>query len=277
MLIKQASEKAIAAFEDCGIDTALLDARVLLQDAIGKDHSFIIAHSDYELSAEEQQRFEGYVKLRAERKPISHILGKKEFWGVDFVVSEHVLTPRPDTEVLIETALKHFKGQENLEILDLGTGSGCILLSLLKEFVGSNGIGVDLSKEALAIAQKNAYNLDVKNAKFVQSNWFENIDNLKRFDLIVSNPPYIPRDDFLQLAPELGFEPEMALTDGVDGLAHYRTIAAGLKSLDFKMCILEIGINQETEVKEIFKKESFKHVETARDLSGIARVVAFAK
>lgn len=254
----------------------MLDARLLMQEAIGKSHEFLVMHSDYELSADEQKRFDEMVEQRLQRKPVSQILGKKEFWGLEFLVSGDVLTPRPETELIIEMALGHFAPQEKLEILDLGTGSGCILLSLLHEFANSRGLGVDLCKEALAIAESNAYNLEIRNAEFQQSNWFENI-NQKNFDLIVSNPPYIPPQHLATLEKELSFEPNLALTDNDDGLSCYREIAKNLVNFNFKLALFEIGIDQESEIIKIFEDYNFKYLKTEKDLAGIPRILAFIK
>lgn len=271
-IIKNASNR----FLEAGIESANLDARLLMQEAIGKSHEFIVMNPDYELNKAEELAFEEMVQQRVQRLPISHILGRKEFWGMEFEVSGDVLTPRPETEIIIEEVLSHFKGQDELEIIDLGTGSGCILLSLLKEFPKSRGVGVDFSQEALAIAKRNAYNLDIRNAEFQQSNWLTNIEQ-KNFDLIVSNPPYIPQTDLAGLEKELSFEPEMALTDNNDGLDCYREIAASLANFNFKLSLFEIGINQETEIIQIFENNNLKHLKTIKDLAGIPRILAFVK
>ena len=271
--LKQAAEK----LKQVGVETPELDACILLELATGKTRTFFIAHTEYELTPAEQKLFDELIKRRINREPISQILGKREFYGRDFVVSQDVLTPRPETELIIDAVKKLYVSGSKFQVLDLGTGSGCILLTILQEFSNSKGVGVDKSQKALAIAKQNAYNFGVNDAEFVLSEWCENLDKQQKFDLIISNPPYIPAPEKTTLDKDLSFEPDMALFGGDDGLDAYRKIAQEIEVLDFKFAIFEIGINQENEVIKIFEATKLKHVETLKDLQNIPRTLVFKK
>lgn len=281
MNIAQAIKFAVNMLEDAGVASANLDTKILLEAATGKSRAQIIAHGEYELGEAEQKKFDELVALRARRIPISQVLGCKEFYGREFVVDGNVLTPRPETELMIDAAKKLFRKDENLHILDLGTGSGCILLTLLLEFPNASGIGADISKKAIAIAEKNKYILNVEGAELICSDWLETVRNGTNFDLIVSNPPYISLQDKKDLARELDFEPDSALFAGDDGLECYRKIADEISSrhnkVNFKYLILEIGQNQESEIIEIFEKQEIKFLEHYKDLNGIIRTLVFKK
>ena len=279
MKISEIIKSAVRKLQQVGVESAQLDARILLEHAIKKDRSFLIANSDYEITEVQNNEFEKLLQRRINREPISHILETKEFWGRNFKVSSDVLTPRPETEHIIEAALKYYKPSqtgEKYKILDLGTGSGCILLTLLQEIPNSEGLGVDISKTALAIAKDNAYNQKVNNAEFILSEWCENLTQ-KHFNLIVSNPPYIPLHDLKSLEKELSFEPKNALFAGNDGLDDYRKIAEQIKFIGFDYAIFEIGFNQENEVKEIFSLNGMNCIEVIKDLAGISRSLVFIK
>jgi release factor glutamine methyltransferase len=266
-LLKLAVQKMQAA----GIDNAQLDARVLLQFASGKSREFFLAHPEAEIDS---SNFMELVERRVKREPISHITGKKEFYGREFIVSADVLTPRPETELIINAAKQYFQPFENLKILELGVGSGCIITTLLLEFPKSTGIGVDISNNALAIARQNAYKLGVQGLEFYCSDWTEKIEPQK-FDLVVSNPPYIRSAEAKKLEAELGFEPEIALYAGNSGLDAYEKIARGLKKISFRYAMFEIGQGQEDEVRQIFYDNDLELVEAKKDLAGIIRTLIF--
>ena len=276
MNISQALKFAVASFEEAQIPSSHLDARVLLEAATGKTRAQIIAYDDYVLSADEQQYFENLTAMRSKRVPVSQVLGSKEFYGRDFVVDGNVLTPRPETELMIDASKELYAADSKLKILDLGLGSGCILLTLLLEFPNASGIGADISKKAIAIAEKNKYILGVEGAELICSDWLEMLENGINFDLIVSNPPYISISDKKSLAPELGFEPETALYAGIDGLDCYRELAASLNKVNFEHLVLEIGMNQETEIIEIFEKQKLQFLKYHKDLNGIIRTLVFS-
>jgi release factor glutamine methyltransferase len=211
------------------------------------------------------------VQRRARREPISHITGKRAFWMHDFAVSADVLDPRPDTETLVELALS----VPFTSVLDLGTGSGCIVLSLLHERPTARGVGTDVSAAALDVARKNAGIVGVTGRVDWQvSDWFADVSG--RYDLIVSNPPYIAKAEMPDLSPELGYEPRQALTDGADGLSAYRVIATqapGYLEPSGRLMV-EIGPTQAAEVSALFKAAGFVQVTVHPDLDGRDRVVA---
>lgn len=216
-------------FGDAGIGTPALDARLLLCHATGRTHEALIAQGREALAADEAARLQGSVARRLAGEPVSRIKGSREFFGRDFVIGPDTLDPRPDTETLIETALdllaRDGLQDRPLKVLDLGTGSGCILLTLLAELPEAHGIGSDVSEGALQLAAENARRLNLEGrASFVAADWFAGVSG--QFDLIVSNPPYIPAGEIPGLALEVAaYDPRAALDGGVDGLAAYRRIA----------------------------------------------------
>jgi release factor glutamine methyltransferase len=256
-----------------------LDSLILLTHALSCSKEDIIFNPDARLNIEQQEVFFKMVKRRAAREPVSYIIGKREFFGEDFFVSCDVLDPRPDSESLIELVLENFPQKNNsLEILELGVGSGCLIITLLKAYKSAVGVGVDISEKALKIAGKNATTHQVQDRlQLLQSDLFSTLKILK-FDLIISNPPYIASQEIKILEPEVKtYEPHLALDGGVDGFDFYRKIAA--KSKDFLKengrIILEIGINQQEKIIEFFTKNGFQLVEMKPDLSGIIRSLCF--
>jgi release factor glutamine methyltransferase len=229
------------------------------------------ASRDAQILAREAADFDTAIARRETHEPISHILGKRAFWAHDFIVSAAVLDPRPDTETLVEAAL----AEQFTRVLDLGTGSGCILISLLAERKDASGLGVDISRDALEIAQTNANNIDVSaRAAFKKSDWFSNIEGT--FDMIVSNPPYIDAKAYQNLdAGVKEYEPKVALTPGGDGLEPYRILAARaceyLKPDGWLM--VEIGFDQGETVPEIFQQKGWINPKVVKDLNGHPRVV----
>jgi release factor glutamine methyltransferase len=211
-----------------GVETPALDARILLRHATGLTHEALIAHGRDPLSPKHAARFGNFVARRLSGEPVSRIVGAREFYGRAFRIDRHTLDPRPDTETLVDAALEIAVGRKRpLRVLDLGTGSGCILVTLLAELPEASGLGTDASPETLAVARENSARFGVaERAAFLVADWFDGIGG--RFDLIVSNPPYIPRGDIDGLAREVaGHDPRGALDGGVDGLDAYRRIAAG--------------------------------------------------
>lgn len=265
------------AFAEAGLDTPDLDARLLLIEASQVDAVEIAARPHAPMNAEAAARLAGFARRRLAREPIGRILGRREFWGLPFALSPETLEPRPDTETLVETALSltPFR-QAELRILDLGTGSGCLLVALLHELPRATGLGVDRSPGALATARRNAvHNRVADRAAFVASDWGAALSG--RFDLIVSNPPYIPAADLAGLPPEVReHDPGDALDGGEDGLAAYRTIfadAASFLVLDGTL-VVEIGSTQERAVARLAAETGFDVARVALDLAGHPRVVA---
>lgn len=223
------------------------------------------------LSDAQLAELQGYIQRRARREPVSQIVGKRSFWMHEFEVTANVLDPRPDTETLVEAAL----AQPYTSVLDLGTGSGCILLSLLHERPEARGVGTDISDAALEVARRNAKRVGVADrVDWAVSDWFSNVSG--RFDLIVSNPPYIAQDEMPDLAPELSYEPRIALTDEADGLSAYRTIAAQAPNhlVPGGRLLVEIGLTQGAAVMALFTQAGFAEVMLHPDLDGRDRVVS---
>ncbi|NNK77659.1 MAG: peptide chain release factor N(5)-glutamine methyltransferase [Litoreibacter sp.] len=242
------------------------DARLLLDHVLGGQSAF---HDG--ISEQQEAAYEAALLRRENREPVSHITGERAFWRHSFRVTGDVLDPRPETETLIAAALEApFE-----RVLDLGTGSGCILISLLAERQGAAGVGVDICEAALKIARQNADRIGVADrATFLQSDWWEKVSG--KFDLIVSNPPYIKEAVLAELAPEVrDWEPTLALTPGGDGLAAYRVLAGRVQEFlsEAGRVLVEIGHDQGADVSELFRKAGFARVETLRDLDGRDRVV----
>lgn len=271
-LQRKAGQQLAAA----GVENPMLDARLLMQQALNCRHEELIAGPTRTLSASEAARFAGYIKRRIAREPVSHILGTREFWGLSFEVSAAVLDPRPDSETLLEAVLDACSQQtEKKRILDLGTGSGCLLLALLSEYKDSTGIGADISPDALQIARKNAQKLRLDDrAEFVQSDWCAGIGG--EFDIIVANPPYIAVSEYEALLPEVReYEPKLALVADDDGLACYRKIVSQVRSVMKKDALLafEIGVTQADAVKAIVESSGLAVVAIRQDMTGRPRCV----
>lgn len=272
MQYQEIYRQGMAALEKAGIAEAALDARLLLEEVCGTDRAALYAHGERELTRDEEAQYLEKISHRAERIPLQHILGRTEFMGLTFIVNSSVLCPRPDTEVLAEEVLKHL--HDGMRILDIGTGSGCILLSLLHYSNDCQGVGVDISGEALRIARTNAKRLEEEQADFVMSSLFENVEG--KFEMIVSNPPYIKSGDIAGLMPEVrDHEPRTALDGGEDGLLFYREITAGAKDHlpGGGMLFYEIGYDQGEAVKHIMEDAGYREIEIIKDFSGLDRVV----
>ena len=267
----QAMAAATARLRAAGVPDPARDARVLLAHAASVDAARITLIAPEEIAPDIAERFENPVALRAVRVPVSHLVGQRAFYGRDFKVSRDVLDPRPETESLIELSLS----EPFNRVLDLGTGSGCILVTLLAEQTNAQGMGLDLSEAACLQASANAVLHGVAGrADIRQSDWFGAAEG--RFDLIVANPPYLAKSEMLSVAPELRLhEPEMALTDGHDGLSAYRIIASqaqGYLTATGRV-LAEIGWQQGPEVAAIFRDGGWGRVRILPDLDGRDRVL----
>lgn len=253
--LAQAEAKLTAAFRAAGIDTPALDARLLLQAPLGLDRAALRQAEGRPLSEPEAAILNQDAERRIRREALAVILGEKEFWSLPFSVTADTLVPRPDTETVVEAALAALQGRAAPQIADLGTGTGAILLSLLSERQDAFGLGVDISIAALRVAQGNAQRLSLAaRAKFVRAD-FASALAPRRFDLIVSNPPYIAAADIARLEAEVRHEPRLALDGGTDGLTAYRAIAAQAPSAlaPGGALVLEIGATQAEAVTAIFK------------------------
>ena len=251
--LRAAAERLAAA----GIDAPQREARIL------------------ERHAKDAAQFAEYVERRTTREPVAYILGRKEFWSLDFEVSPAVLIPRPESETIVEAALKHFKHQPPQTLLDLGTGSGCLLIALLSEWKEAAGLGVDISPDAIAIARRNAIrHTKGPRAMFRTNDWTH--DLRQRFDLVVSNPPYITRAELLSLERDvIGFEPKGALDGGDDGLEPLTRIASGLATVmqPRALAMIELGIDQAASAGRILVNAGLEIVEIVKDLGGRDRVI----
>ncbi len=271
MTYREATDWGSRVLAQAGVADAKLDAWLLLETVCKINRTFYYSHLEEELAVEQQPEYEIAVRKRAERIPLQYITGEQEFMGLNFKVNSNVLVPRQDTEALVEEALKIC--QPDMKLLDLGTGSGCIIISLMKNAHGMEAVGSDISKQALLVAKENAKLHEVE-VEWIRSNLYENING--RFDLIVSNPPYIPQADILDLMPEVrDFEPVGALDGGLDGLDFYRRIIAQSKDYLNKdgYLYLEIGYNQGPAVTNMMCAAGYREVSVVKDLARHERVV----
>lgn len=264
---------------DAQLAEAQLDARLLLEYCCGTDRNTLLVHGDRDVSAEEQSRYQDCIVKRISRMPLQHITGEQDFMGLTFIVNRNVLVPRQDTEILVEEVMRFL--HDGMRILDLCTGSGCILLSLLYYSNGCTGIGVDLSEEALQVARENAerilgIRMSGQPQEWRQSDLFEELDVCDKFDIIVSNPPYIKTGVIENLQPEVrDYEPRLALDGRKDGLYFYREIIAqaGAYLNPEGMLFFEIGYDQGEEVRALMEQAGYAEVEVVKDYAGLDRVV----
>lgn len=270
MQIREALQQAKQILKAAAIDTASLDANLLLSHVTSLSKVMLIAHDEDELSKEQEDKFFSLINKRKTGYPIAYILGYKEFFGLRLKVTEDTLIPRPDTETLVEKALA-FNPQG--KVLDLGTGTGAIILALKSELKASiDAYAVDLSKKALEVASFNSQKLNLP-VTFIQSNWFSKLGDLK-FSMIVSNPPYIQKDDIHLTQTSLPFEPIQALTSEEEGLLDIKLICKEAKKHleNGAPLLIEHGFNQGEKVRAIFTEQGYKNVATIKDLGGNDRV-----
>lgn len=257
-----------------GVESAALDATLLLCAATGERREAVMAYPERMVAPDAAGAYRALIDRRAAREPVSRILGKREFWGLDFALAATVLDPRPDTETLVRAALDWLESRPAARIADLGTGSGCILLALLHERPEDSGLGIDRSDEVLAVARANAASLGLSaRAAFTMGDWSAGLPDAS-MDLIVSNPPYIPRGDIARLAPEVAaYDPVTALDGGADGLDAYRRLCADLSRVVAPggAAFLEIGAGQADEVAALLERGGARAVQRFPDLSGRIR------
>lgn len=260
------------------ITEAALDSRLLLEFVCGADRNTLYAHPDRIVTAMEEENYRKLLAKRAEHIPLQHLVGECDFCGLTFKVNGNVLIPRQDTEILAEEAMRYI--EDGMKVLDMCTGSGCIILSLVNYKNNLEAVGVDISERALAVARENAErlnSLDRGNITFLQGDLYEALAGCKdRFDVIVSNPPYIRDDVIKTLSPEVkDHDPYIALSGGKDGLDFYRRIikkAPDFLSSEGKI-FLEIGYDQSESVTALLREAGFKNIETIKDYAGLDRVV----
>ncbi len=258
------------------IDSPAIDARLLLEAATGASRLEILTDPHRSLTPEQATTLSGYLERRLKREPVSRILGRKGFWKIMLNVTPDVLSPRPDTETLLDVAMLAFEPAQAFTVIDLGTGSGAILLATLADRPGATGVGTDISSEALAVAKENAANLDLDGrATFLRTEWATGFGD-HSFDLVVSNPPYIPSDDIPGLDPEVrDHDPVLALDGGPDGLQAYRDLGPEIVRIlkPGGIFAVEIGWDQGEAVKALFEAAGLTDVKVVKDLGDRDRVV----
>lgn len=275
MKAQDALRHAVPLLREAGIEDGSRDARVLLAHALGIGHDRLTLKLQDEMTAPQEALYASALAARVARQPVAQITGRRLFWGLSFRVTRDTLDPRPETETLVAEALR----EPFLKVLDLGTGTGCILLSCLKGMPMARGLGTDISDAALQVAVGNTRDLGLEaRARFRKSDWFANVTGA--YDLIVSNPPYIAEDEMSALAPEVrDWEPQLALTPGGDGLEAYRIIArgAGARLMPGGRLLVEIGPTQGRAVCELFAQAGLQDIRILPDMDGRDRVVAAGK
>lgn len=276
MTYRECYEQGCRTLQAAGIEEAALDARLLLEAVCGTDRNDLLVHGEQPVSPEAEEKYLNWIRQRAEHIPLQQLTGEQDFMGLTFSVNEHVLIPRQDTEILVEEVLKEL--HDGMRVLDMCTGSGCILLSLLHYSNDCEGLGVDLSAEALEVAGRNVLKVltpeKAEHAHFLQSDLFEKVEG--KFEIIVSNPPYIASAEVEKLMPEVrDHEPRMALDGTEDGLYFYRCIIeeAGKHLVSSGMLFFEIGYDQGQAVSELMRTEGYCEVQVVQDYAGLDRVV----
>jgi len=271
---EQAWRQVAAQFHAAGLDQPQLDARLLLMAATGIDETELIIAGGEPILPAESRLLDEMAARRLAHEPVSRILGLREFWGLPFGLNAATLDPRPDSETIVETALRYLP-DERATILDLGTGTGCLLLALLSERPCASGLGIDIAPLAVEQARANAADIGLAaQAQFRCGNWHEDISS--HFDMVISNPPYIPQADIERLAPEVRLhDPLLALDGGDDGLAAYRILAKAMPGLlrAEGHCVVEFGQGQQAAVSTLFQGAGLEILEMVPDLAGILRVV----
>jgi release factor glutamine methyltransferase len=276
----QAWSRAKARLEAAGLAGPVIDARLLVVAPADATRADIVTDPYRPLTAAQEATLESYLSRREHREPVSHILGRKGFWKIMLQVTPDVLTPRPDTEAVVEFALRDFPEHARWSVLDLGVGSGAILLAILAERPQARGLGVDVSEEALAVARDNAAGLGLSGRlALLRGDWTAGLEG-DAFDLVVANPPYVASDVIATLEPEVrDHEPWLALDGGADGLDHYRILAPEILRVlkPGGRFAVEIGYDQKDAVEALFREAGAAHVDTIRDLSDRDRVVTGSK
>ena len=278
MNLENTIKKASQLLKNHNIHSHELDAQIILSNLMGVTREFLILNNNVNITKKILSKYNNAINRRIKNEPVAYITGKKEFWSHDFVVNQSTLVPRPETELLIYKVVNYFKNKK-INILDIGTGSGCILLSILKELGHSRGVGLDISKEAVRTAKINSKNLNLLNRskfKVFDINKF----NVGKYDLIVSNPPYIPSKDIKNLSKDIiNYEPLVALNGGLDGLDLIRKVIYKSNSLLKKngLLAIEIGFNQYLKVSSLLKQYGFREMSRQCDYNHNVRCIISTK
>ena len=279
MKLEIAIHNACQNLKNNNIKSALLDSELLMSSVINKSREFVLLNLDKNIDKQDFKKFQNLIDQRLERRPIAHLIKTKSFWKDEFFINRHVLIPRPETEIIVEKVLKIYKCKNDINFLDIGFGSGCILLSILKERKDFRGSGVDISNHALKVCKINANKLGVKNRIKLFNSDIDNF-SIGKYDLIVSNPPYIKNSDLKNLDEEVKkFEPKLALDGGLDGISEIRKVikkSSELIKYGGKL-ILEIAYNQKQEVKRLLKENSFYINSVTKDFAKKDRCIISTK
>ena len=279
MNINTAIQNAFLDLKKKNIKSALLDCEILMSQALNQHRSKVILNLDRQLNNKDYKVFRKLITSRLQNKPIAYLIGKKSFWKYEFEINDKVLIPRPDTELIIEQVLDIYKDKHNINFLEIGVGSGCIILSILREKKSFFGKGVDLSKDSIKICEKNAKNLNVSNRLKLFKSDIDNF-NLGKYDLIISNPPYIKKFDLKNLDKDVfNHEPKLALDGGLDGLSIIRKVvrlSSELIKLNGKL-IIEIAHDQKEMVKKMLNDNGFYVNKVAKDLANKNRCIVSTK
>jgi release factor glutamine methyltransferase len=274
MIIENTIQNASRVLKQNNIITHQIDAEILLSNIMGIEKEFLVCNSNINISNKILKKYDLAISRRINREPIAYIIGKKEFWSKDFVVNKATLVPRPETELLIYKIINYFKNK-GINILDIGTGSGCVLLSILKELKLARGIGIDISSAAIKIANINAKKFNLLNQSKFKVYDLNNY-NIGKYDLIISNPPYIPSKDIKNLSKDIiNFEPKMALDGGIDGLDLIKKVIYKSNYLLKRSGLLamEIGFGQYNSVSDILKHYKFREVSKVYDYKSNVRCI----
>ena len=279
MNIENAIKQGYLKLKQNNIKSALLDSQLLMSKTIKKDKKFIILNSTKELKHSDYEFFKKLISYRAKSKPIAYLTGIKSFWNDDFFLNDKVLIPRPDSELLVEQVLKIYKNKAKINFLEIGIGSGCLILSILKEKKFFSGTGIDISNHSLKISKINAKKLNIVNRVKLFKSDIDNF-NIGKYDLIISNPPYIKKLDIKNLAKDiLNFEPKIALDGGLEGLSGFRKIIRKSSELikNRGILILEIACYQKRDVVRILRDNGFYINRTVKDLAKNDRCIVSTK
>ena len=269
MNVFEAIKKGDEILRESGVKSYKIDSEVLMSQVIKKNRIGTLLNLNNELSQKDYKLYENLITQRSKRKPIAYLIGKKEFWKYEFIVTKDVLIPRPETELIVEKTLELTKNKSNLKVLEIGVGSGCILLSILKERKSFYGTGIDISKKTIEICKINSKKLDLsERVKLFKTD----IDNFKygKYDLVISNPPYVKKFDIKYLEKEISlFEPKLALDGGLDGLSELKKVIFNSSKLIKRngILVLEIAFDQAESVKRILKQNKFYINDVNKDLS----------